>query len=331
MVDKRMNAPVFSSHEIDLTTFRQGVNGKALDDFFAAHLDKIWKAEEGLRTRAANFTEVSKVSEQWEFLKGDYSHFYQCSRALATHLYESTPAGTASAGILLVLVVHETTANRDYLALLKMEPGASNTIWLPQQNAGQLLMEIAVQHLDQTLPESTDKVLKWAVIPHPSRQFNVKLKDAQGGADVANYFIAFLGCTTSLSEDEQSRKLTMLIHEYVQEYLPQVDRAATEILLSTLKEKPVITSEVVVEEIEHSGNFPGFDKELFQKKMAEAQIGDLQISDSAYRNLKVELRLPGNITISGPRGDMERDVQILGDEGDYEIRIKTTTYRRAYV
>jgi hypothetical protein len=269
----------------------------------------------------------------YEELVQDTSQFFQRSRDLAQRLYDVSRGRRTSPGLLMVLWFRKTGDDRQFLGLFKMDPGRSHKITLRQDEIGNILLDLAVRHIEQALPDPNDRVLKWAVIPHPTRPaFDVKVKDQETGADPAQYFMAFLGCEARPSEKQQVRSLLEALPTYAQEYHAEEDwEAAVRDVVEELEEEPAITPEVVVEKIQELRVLDGFQEKAFRDKLAAFEVEDLYISSIVLRAAKVQYRLPSGIIIKGPRAPMESLVQVASLDGDIEFRIRTPSYEKSYV
>ena len=333
LVDRQLPGPQFAEQEVDLAAFHRPEDVEALESFFSGHLDKIWTAREGRRTRAASFGELADMRRYYEELTEDTMQFFQRSRDMAQRLYDVSRGRRTSPGLLMVLWFRATGDERQFLGLLKMDPGRSDKITLRQDEVGSVLLDLAVRHIEQALPDPSDRVLKWAVIPHPTRPaFDVKVKDEESGADPAQYFMAFLGCEAKPSERQQARGLLEALPIYAQEYHAEEDwEAAVREVVEELEEEPLITPEVVVEKIQELGVLEGFQEQAFRDKLVGFGAGELYVSSAILRVAKLQYRLPSGIIIKGPHAAMESLVQIVSMDGDTEFRIRTPSYEKSYV
>ena len=195
LVDTSLDGPILSKEEINLSSPDKAEDIKVLNDFFKGHIERIWLDKESQKTCAASFKESSDVRDFYAKIIENRSQFFKHTCEMARQLYVASP-NTASKGILMILLFSVGTESSPFLGLLKMDPGRKDTITLEEDNEGNILLDLAVRTIKQALPDPRgEKILKWAVIPHPSRRtFDLKVKDEQGGTDRAKYFMKFLGC-----------------------------------------------------------------------------------------------------------------------------------------
>jgi len=332
LVDRKMPGPQFAKGEIDLTVFTHPEDIKALQTFFSGHLNKVWAAREGRKTFAAHFSESADMHRYYKELSQDTSSFFKRSCDIAQRLHDASQKRRASRGLLMVLWFRVSGDKRQFLGLFKMDPGRSEKITLQQDEAGNVLLNLAVRHIEHALPDPRDRVLKWAVIPHPTRRaFDIKAKDEESGADPARYFVDFLDCKPRPSEKEQAHGLIKALTTYAQECHTDEDwETAVHDLITELTKEPVITPTVVVKKVEEIGVLEGFQEEVFRDTLGDL-AEDLYISSSTLRATKIQYKLPSGIIIKGPRGVVESLVQIVPTDGEVEFRIRATSYKRSYV
>ncbi len=234
----------------------------------------------------------------------------------------------------MVLWFQVSEDERPFLGLFKMDPGRSERVALQQDEAGNVLLRLAVRYIEQALPDPRDRVLKWAVIPHPTRRaFDVKAKDEQGGSDPAQYFIDFLDCKCRPSEKKHAHGLLRALSGYAQEQHAAEDwRTAVYELVQELGDEPVITPDVVVKKGEETGVLESFQEQAFRKKLVDFEAEDLYISSSSLRAVKIQYDLSNGIVIRGPRDVMESLVQIVPVNGEeVEFHIRAASYSKNYV
>jgi nucleoid-associated protein YejK len=332
LVNRELDDPRFAEQEIDLAAFTTPEDTYALETFFSGHLAKVWSAQESRRTRAASFKQPSEMQQHYQKLGQDISQFFLRSRQMAKRLYDASQGTRASAGVLMVLWFRKVDDERNFLGLFKMDPGRSDKITVRQDKEGELLLDLAVRHIEQALPDPSDMVLKWAVIPHPTRSpFDVKVRDQEGGGDPAQYFMDFLGCETKPTEQEQLHSLLDCLPAYASEHHGDEDwKTGVDEVIEELGKKRIITPEVVVETIQEKGIFDGFQEQVFKDEMAHSKAKELYVSPAVLRTTKIQYRLPSGIVIKGPRAAMESLVQIASLNGDKEFRIRTPSYRKSY-
>lgn len=302
---------------------------KAITDFLSRHLQGAWEAVEGQQTRAATFVEDSDVARWHARLEGDADGFFEVSCDLARRLWEVSPAN-ASPGLLLVLWFLVPDAPRPFLGLFKLDPGPRDQVALERDEAGEILLRLAVERIELALPEP-ERVLKWALIPHPPAlgqpsRFGLKLRDMQQReADPAAYFTDFLGCTSRLSERQAAQTLLNVLADYGSEQHPDQDwQARLEPLINELgRSKQVLTPSTVAQKVALATVFTGFDESTFQERLAASPAGDMSVSPQLFQRAQIRYELPAGIVIQGPATAMENFVTIVPVAGAYEIRITT--------
>lgn len=335
LVDRELSGPRFSNQEVKFGAFTEKEDREALIEFFDGHLGKVWETEEGRRTLAGIFKDESPLLDYHKEIKQDPGCFFERSRDLAARLHDVSKGVRASPGLLMVVwfVVDTGDKGREHLGLFKMDPGPSHKIALRTGRAGETLLELAVRHVEQALPDPRDQVLKWAVLPHPTRPtYHVKAKDQQGGQDPAKYFMNFLGCEVRLSESQQIDNLLKAIPQYAQAFHSEEDwQLAIGELVQELEQEPLVTTKTVVEKIEELRSFEGFNEQAFRETLAKHKAAELAITSRVLGRTKLEYRLPSGIVIRGPRIAMENLVEVYEDDGQVEFRISSPGYRKKYV
>lgn len=333
-LDRQAPGPQLAEGEINLEAF--GSEELAiLGSFFSGHLEKAWAARESRRTVAANF-KSTVMSQHYAGISKDANSFFEHSCALAKRLHKASKGVPASPGLLMVMWLRVSGDERAFLGLFKMDPGEARRIALEQDEAGNVLLKLAVERIQQALPDPRDPPLKWAVIPHPTRpSFDVKAKDEQASPDPALYFMDFLDCKAAASEKTQTESLVKAVTGYAEErHADEAWRPAVQDVLNALgalDKEPIITPDVAVETIKRSGAFRDFQEEAFIKKLKELKAEELRVSCARLRALKVEYRLDNGITIRGPRAVMENLVEIVPADGGSEFRVRTPGYKKSYV
>ncbi|MFZ3149219.1 MAG: nucleoid-associated protein [Methanothrix sp.] len=336
-IDTSLEDAKLSTKEINLKSSDRSEDIEVLDDFFKGHLEKIWLDKESQKTCAATFKDASNIRDFYAKIIEDTSQFFDCTCEMAQQLHLASP-NTASKGILMVLLFSVAGEPSQFLGLLKMDPGRKDAITLGEDKEGNVLLDLAVRTIKQALPDPQgEKILKWAVIPHPTRRtFQLKVKDEQGGIDRAKYFMKFLGCEERPSAIEQTQVLVDVLRDFAEEKLPK--SLDYKIPVNSIVEKIAesdtsITLASVVEAVKQSGNFGKFDEEELKKKFEDANAVDICIPPEKLRDMKIQYKLSNGITIKGPRGAMENYLKIeTKDTGKVVIQIESTTdYEIKYV
>ena len=322
--------PQPASDEIILSDF-SAVDQQAIQDFFTDHLEHIWRAPEARTTQSAQFNQNSDIQTHYQDLNSNPANFFSHSCDMAKLLNQAAKGTNASDGVLMILWLKLDEDDRNFLALIKMEPARADRIALTSK--GKQLLSLAVRHIDAALPEPGDQVLKWAITPHPNRpSYNVKVRDEEG-KELAQYFMNFLGCVPRLSEKKQIETILGMLPEYTQRFHPSVDApTVVPTVLDQLEEALIITPDVVVSKIRETKKFRNFDEKKFRDQLTQAKIGDLAISTNAWRATQTQYKLPSGIVIRGPRSVMDNQVDIidLGDEVEFRIR-SPRTYKKNHV
>jgi nucleoid-associated protein YejK len=313
--NKMLNGPRLSKQEIKLETFNSADIEK-IQKFFELHLTDIWSAPESKKTCPAMFREDSPIRDFYKALLETPSGFFELSCDMAKRLYDVS-RGTASPGILMILLFNVHEDNRTFLGLLKMDPCEEDRITLSQNEVeDSTLFNFAVKHIDQALPDPGEKVHKWAIIPHPTRpNFDAKIKDEKAVNDLAQYYMDFLGCIKEKSEKIQVSGVIETINSYSQE-IHHMEEEECKIVSNAISEKlgegdGNISSSILVETIDKLGVYKdGFKKEPFLKKLEENVGPNLSINQSTIRKTKIEYTLSNGITIKGPLSMISSSLQI---------------------
>jgi nucleoid-associated protein YejK len=327
LVDRDLDSPRFSKQVIELAAIDSKEDIEALDNFFSGHLKDIWKSVEASRTRAVKFTKDSQVKSFYQTLNKDPSKFFQLSKDMAKLLFKVSKSRATTSGLLMVLWFRKVGIRRKFLALLKLDPGPSDKITLRQDEEKDVLLGLAVRHIEQALPDPGAQVLKWTVVPHPTRPaFHAKVKDKEGKG-VARYFVDFIGCVVKPNEKEQIVSLLEFLPTYIKKHHPDIDdKIAVNDLIFQLEQTGIITPEVTAEEMNDMEVFKDFKKQVFLKELKKSSAAELYISSRVLRATKIQYQLPGNIIIKGPRAVMEGLLDITNINGDKKICIRTSRF-----
>lgn len=333
LVDRSLSGPRFSDREINLDNYNNPADRQVIDNFFAGHLEDVWQAEEGVRTRTAFFEIGSPLKNCYQELLEDPDSFYGISRLLAQRLHDVSKGVTTSKGVLVVLWFHRNGDERSFLGLFKMDHGPINRVTLLQQEAQYFLLELVVQHIEQALPDPGGRVQKWAVLPHPTRRaFDVKVKDETSRVEPAQFFLNFLGAKATLSEKRQANVLFEALRAYAAEHHARQDwKTALIEIANQLEERTHITPDVVAEVMEGTKGLEGFNKIDFLGTLVRMNLGDLNISSDLVRGIKISFELPSGIVIRGPRPAMESLVELVDVDGETEFRIRSKGFKKSYV
>lgn len=333
LVDRSLPGPRFSRREIVLATYERPQDRQALTDFFAGHLEDVWKAEESQRTRTAFLAPDSQVKSCYQSLLEDLDRFFEVSKLLAQRLHDVSKGVTSAKGVLMVIWFRRKGVEQPFLGLFKMDHGPAEKITLRLEEAEDFLLELAVQHIDQALPDPGGRVQKWAVLPHPNRQaFDVKVRDETSRVEPAYFFLKFLGAKMTLSEKHQSSVLLEAMQAYADKRHPGQDWKESLIQAANKLEKyPLITPAVVVEVMQVTPGMENFQKDVFLSILAGMNAADLSISSEVLRTTKIQYDLPSGILLRGPRQSMESLVELVSIDGETEFRIRSKGYKKSYV
>ncbi len=333
LVDRTLSGPRFSEREIDLDDYKNPADRQVIDAFFAGHLQDVWQAEEGSRTRAAFFEVDSQVKSCYQELLADSSGFYDVSRLLAQRLHDVSKGVTTTKGLLLVLLFRRQGDERLFLGLFKMDHGPTGKVTLRLQEAQIFLLDLVVQHIEGALPDPGGRVQKWAVLPHPTRPaFEVKVKDETSRVEPAQFFLRFLGVKANLSEKRQVSVLFEAMRAYAEKNHASQDwKAALMEAANQLEKYPLITPGVVAEVMGGMYGLDGFKKVDWMATLVGMNAGDLTVSSEALRGIKILYELPSGIILRGPRQVMESLVELVEMDGETEFRIRSKGYKKSYV
>lgn len=332
--DKKQKEPRYSKAEVKLGSYPQNQQG-VIRSFLTGHIQNAWGAGESTKTRSANFQEPSSVHGFYEQLRGNGDEFFTVSKTLARNLYDLSPS-TASRGLLLVLWFTVSDIPHEFLGLFKLDPGRRDQIALDQT-----LLELAVRSIEEALPEPGDRVLKWALIPHPPSvegtpsPFELKLRDIQQRGDgLAAYFEQFLGCVARPNVKQEIGAAFQVIEEYAKDHHPEQQdwqRNLEPFVWGLSKGKEAVTPEILADEVEKAALFTGFDRPALQTKLKESNAKAMNVAPARFRQVNIHYYLePSKIEIFGPVEAMEDKQQVreVPVAGGREIRIFTTRLRK---
>lgn len=316
LINKKDNKLNLSDHEIDLGAFKAQEDIEAVRNFFSGHLRVIWDAAESNTVRAAKFSSNSEVRGHYNDLKTDSSQFLQRSRAMAESLFSVAPSNSSS-GLLMALWLKAAGDRRQSLALFKMDPGRADKIALGS-NQGGILLDLAVRHIEQALPDPGDRVLKWAVTPNPDRQLDVKIKDIESKGDPTKYFMTFLGC-------EQPGRT---VKQQVNDVLGIVPAHAVVELSGIVNQLPNIDVRPLSPSIKQSKVLTEPQKAELSKKLGELE--NLGIPPQAIQTARLGYRLSNSIVIKGPLAAMQGVKILRVGKNNFEFRVTANDYKVIY-
>lgn len=330
-VDKGKSTLTLSKAEVNRESYAPG-DWKSIEDFLSQHLARAWDAEVSGQTRAAAFASKAPLQSAYAKLRKSPGTFFDVSVTTAENLFAASPA-TASPGLLLALWFEAANAPQPFLGLFKLDPGERDQVKLKSDKAGQLLLDLAVEHIQWALPEP-DRVLKWALIPHPPAAgeplpFDLKLRDQQSDPDPAAYFAKFLGCQPRPSARQQVAAVFEVLGAYAEKVHPgRRWEPGVEPFVQALRAEQEITPKVVARQAK-AHVLPELDENAFLKRLEASRASGMSVSPALVRKVKIRYELPGDITIEGPAAAMASVTIEEKPDGSVEFRIPTTrNYKR---
>ncbi len=331
LVDRAHHAPRYAPGEVNLGRF-SGTEREAIDSFFDGHLNRVWQAGEGERTRAAALKPSSGVGEHFRQLGTSRADFFDRSKALADHLYQVASRRNTTPGLLMVLWFRCHGDPRSFLGLFKMDPGPSDLVTLRAGDGGQYLLDLAVEHVDQVLPLPETGVLKWAVLPHPTRPtFDAKLKDHEGDEDIALYFQDFLGCEPRLGPKRQVQVMVEELAAYAEAaHAGENWRAGVAATLDDLKQRDRVDLAAVEASLTARSGLRNVNTADLRRRLRGRQSADLDFPAKTLRLAKLRYTLDNGIVIRGPVDVMKSAVDVQPDGGGWRFVIRAGDYDEDY-
>lgn len=303
-----------------------------IQDFMDQHLSRAWDLPETGRTRSAIFAPRSPIAETYDELRRHPRKLLSEARNIANHLLEVTPKA-ASRGVLLTIWFNKYgEAKRPHLGLLKLEPGKRDTVFLEKNAAGELL-KIAVEHQEYALPEPGERVLKWAITPHPNPQsrYEIKLRDEQNRGDPASYFVEFLACTEFFAERDQAAAAIeeLLGHTQDKGRLQRAENKVPRLVAKAEAASVLITEDEVVEWAVDHRLVSSEEGAEFRRRLSASKARGMKISPKAFQNLKMKYHLTvgDGVTISGRLADLLSYVTVRRGGPEFLFTIATPKYR----
>lgn len=311
--------------EVDLETYPLSQR-EIIERYLNEHLERAWTLPESGRTLSANFTPESVVKKAWNRVLKNPVRFMDEGRGLAERLLQETPPW-ASPGVLLLLFFK--AGGTPYLGLFKLDPGAHDRIWLKTGPAGKLLLELAAKHVRYELPEPGERVLKWAITPHPSNpEYQIKLRDEQG-PELAIYFARFLECEDYIPEPDQASTVIerALTHARDKERLAQVPQAIQQLLAKAAQAGRAIDLDELMNWLAEVGLVEAGDRDAFEDTLADTPAERLRVASDVLQRLRVEYRLkPCSLVISGNIADVLSLVDVTEQGGQYRFCMEAPDY-----
>lgn len=316
--------------EVDLSAFTSGER-EIIEDFLTSHLSRAWRLPESGRTRSARFQPDSLIGGVFNRLgTPGRDDFLADSHRIARRLVKVTPS-RASRGLLMVLLFQR--ADVDYLGLFKFDPGTHDSIYLKEDDAGQMLLELAARRVEYELPQPGDRVLKWAVIPHPTNEdFEIKLRDEQGDREPAFYFVDFLECRDYESGGWQAAQAIELVLQHSKEKrrLQAARTGTTQVATNASHSQEAVTLPTLLEWLQESGLVREAELEAFKERIRSSRAADLRAQPEVFKRLRLTYELSTGIKISGTLLEVLGQVKVQRsgslyrfsfDSQDYEISV----------
>jgi 37-kD nucleoid-associated bacterial protein len=333
------------SDRLDYAPGEQDVD--ALDPTISAFLLKlvnvVLDAPETGATRSGRFTPkdtkqtgVPIAQEAVDRILKGKDGFFDTSKRLARHLFDSTPQN-ASPGILAVVRLIQPN-KKVHAAILKIRYKDESFVKV----LGEALTHLEVEHVQNMLLQN---IQKGAISPHPERDdYDLKVIDQQATDDPAIYFAeSFLGCWTKKSDEHQVKKLLAELQQYGQDKGLAV---RTDKLLGVVAELQKADADVttnrlakVVQDQRLYG--PNFQPDDFKRHIDQSDLGAVDIPAQRFRSrgksavpreyiyVFTDPKLKG-LTISGPPETLEKILTISGDTATFSIQTTKNGFNVKY-
>lgn len=315
--------------EVLLSSFTTKERG-LITAFLESHLRRAWRLPESGRTRSAKFRRPSVVATSIGHLtSGKPGDVLEESRKIAERLVAVTPT-RASRGLLMVLPFR--LGKRSYVGLFKFDPGARDSIYLKEDEAGQMLLELAARRVAYELPEPGERVLKWAVIPHPTEDaFQIKLRDEQGDREPAFYFVEFLECQDYESEGVQAAEAFKLILKHSKEKLRlQAARAGTtRVSHQAVQSRQPVTLPSLVQWVRQTGLVKDEELADFEARLRASPAASLRARPEVFERLQLTYELSSGVEISGSLADVLGQVTVTKSRHGYSFSLDAQDYEIA--
>ncbi len=338
---KRPEGPQFSQGEISLQppAFSDDEK-KTVEEFFFDHLGAIWKAPDSPRTRFATFEKNSTLAQIYQGLRRVPGEFFARSKDMARELHRVSQKKSTSPGLLLALWVTESqTPDEQFLVLIKLDPEKAERIVYRADQANRVLLGLAVEQIERALPEVSDRVLKWAVIPHPGRRTGLKIRDQEGTPDPAQYFVDFLGCRLSRTVTEDLGDTIGAVEETLTRQLDErTARSAAPLVFGMLKELDQVTSQAIEETLGKAAKrrkgLAGLAEVKAGKELQDAMhargLDQVRLPGQVLRRSKLRYQLSEGIHIEGPWEAMKRRVNKKKVGNEWELTIRSQQCDETY-
>ena len=309
-VDRTEESPRYAETSVSVANLPDDRRAD-LTEFLNNHLDKMWRAS----TDGAIFAPDAPMSSFYHQLHTNSENFYTVSKSIALELHTVSRPTTASAGLLLLVWL--TKDDTQYLAILKIKPQNSKLITYTSTD-----LALAIEDIDNTLPNDNSDVEKWAIIPDPERHtYDVKFKDKLGASgDPRIYFRNFLGCqnANATSQRQVTDVIETLEHILDEDHSEQQTQAIVQNVIQDVSLLPEITLPDIVTALEE--NDIVVDEAQINDAVVHRGVNQLAINGNTLRTHRRTIRLSNGIRISGPWTVMSQNVTVE----DGEVRIVGT-------
>lgn len=298
--------------------------------FLKSHLSRAWRLPESGRTRSANFSPGSVVAACIRSLTSDQvGNILEESRKIAERLVTVTPAG-ASRGLLMVLPF--SLGPRNYVGLFKLDPGAHDSIYLKEDDAGQMLLELAARRVAYELPEPGERVLKWAVIPHPADDLSqLKLRDEQGDREPAFYFVEFLECQDYESEGVQAATGLEVTLKHAKEKLrlQAARQGALRVSQRAVESPEPVSLSTLVQWVRETGLVKDEELADFEARLLASPAAGMRARPGVFERLRLTYKLSSGVEISGSLAAVLSQVTVARSRQSYSFSLDAQDYEIA--
>lgn len=294
-VDKEKEEPELSENTIDISQL-----DKDTREYLEKHISGMWVCEESPRVRSAKFEDESLIRDGYTFLKSSRKDFLEISRQFAQRLFDISPASSSPGWLFVILFTSSDKDNGEkdeepFLGLFKMNTVSERFATLDEKD-----FNIRVEYIPYILPRTNgDRVVKCAIIRHPTRDDkDLKLRDNQGN-EPANYFLDFLGCRCVLSEERQIKRMINVLETYAGNCKAEL-RLENDIpaIFSDIEDGVLINNDSFINAVQQSGIFKEFNRDDF-KKVVENKRCQFEIRNKCMNDGIITYYLPNGIVIEG--------------------------------
>lgn len=338
-VDKKSERMLYAPGEQDV-----GALDPAISKFLLKLVFEVLDAPETGATRSGRYIPKSDkqasapVAEEslTKILNGK-DGFFDSSKRLALHLYDSTPPN-ASPGVLAVVRLVQPDKNKVYVAILKIRHKDESFVKL----LGEALTHLEVEHVQNMLLQD---IQKGAIIPHPEREdYDLKVIDQQATDDPAIYFAEnFLGCWTKKSDEHQVKRLLTELQQYGQDRgLPIRTDKLIGVVTALQNMGTDITANRLAKAVQEQRIYgPKFQPDDFKRHIEQSDLGKLDIPGQRFRSrgkgavpreciyVFTDPQFKG-LTISGPPETLEKILRVDGDTATFSIQTTRNGFNVKY-